>query len=152
MATPLIEETIEIDATPDRVWAVVSDLARMGEWSPQCKKMIIFGGPVKAGTRTLNINRRGALVWPTRAKVVAFEPEKELAFRITDNHTVWSYRLTPSATGTTLTESRTVAGGQTTKISSVLVDKVFGGNTSFESELSAGIRETLGKIKRAAEA
>ena len=39
-----IEGSIEIDAPPARVWEVVSDLRRMGEWSPQCKKMIIRGG------------------------------------------------------------------------------------------------------------
>jgi len=152
MAAPLIEESIEISATPAQVWTVISDLTRMGEWSPQCKKMIIIGKPVKAGTRTLNINRRGPLVWPTNSKVVTFEPEKELAFKVVENRTVWSYKLTPTDGGTLLTESRTAAGGQTTKLSSVLVDKVFGGNDSFETELAAGIRETLGKIKRAAEA
>ena len=39
----------------------VSDLRRMGEWSPQCRKMFIRGNPVGVGTRTININRRGAL-------------------------------------------------------------------------------------------
>ena len=151
MAAPLIEDSIEIDASPEKVWSVVSDLRRMGEWSPQCKKMIIFGGDVKLGTTTLNVNRRGPLVWPTRSKVVTFEPNKELAFRVLDNRTVWSFRIEPTDSGERLTESRTVPGGQTTKISSTLVDKVMGGEKSFEAELAAGIRETLGKIKRAAQ-
>ncbi|ALG83572.1 SRPBCC family protein [Gordonia phthalatica] len=151
MAAPLIEDSIDIDASPEKVWSVISDLRRMGEWSPQCKKMVVFGGDVKLGTTTLNVNRRGPLVWPTRSKVVTFEPNKELAFKILDNHTVWSFRIDPTETGVRLTESRTVPEGGTTKISAVLVDKVMGGEKPFEAELQEGIRETLGKIKRAAQ-
>ncbi|GAA1482219.1 SRPBCC family protein [Gordonia sinesedis] len=152
MTAQLIEESIHIDATPEQVWAVISDLKRMGEWSPQCRKMIIRGGHVQRGTRTININKRGPLVWPTTSKVVRFEPNQEIAFRITENHTVWSYTITPDpAGGVTVTERREVPGGATTKLSSVLVDKLFGGADSFESELKLGMAETLNKIKRAAE-
>ncbi|MCF8603135.1 SRPBCC family protein [Gordonia sp. HY442] len=151
MAAPLIEDSIDVTASPEAVWSVISDLKRMGEWSPQCKKMVVFGGEVKQGARTLNVNRRGPLFWPTTAKVVAFEPNREIAFRIAENRTVWSYRIEPTETGSRVTESRTAAGGTTTTVSAFLVDKVFGGNDSFEEELRAGIRETLGKVKRAAE-
>ena len=151
MAAPLIEDSIDVTASPEAVWSVISDLKRMGEWSPQCKKMVVFGGEVKQGARTLNVNRRGPLFWPTTAKVVAFEPNREIAFRIAENRTVWSYRIEPTETGSRVTESRTAAGGTTTTVSAFLVDKVFGGNDSFEDELRAGIRETLGKVKRAAE-
>ncbi|MFT3660961.1 MAG: SRPBCC family protein [Gordonia sp. (in: high G+C Gram-positive bacteria)] len=151
MAAPLIEESLEIAGTPAQVWSVVSDLQRMGEWSPQCKKMFVFGGPVKAGTRTANINRRGLLIWPTTAKVVTFEPNKQIAWKITENNTVWGFVLTETAGGVTVTHSRVAADGQTSALSSFLVDKVFGGNDSFEPELAAGMRETLGKIKLAVE-
>lgn len=152
MAAPLIEESIDIAGTPAQVWAVVSDLARMGEWSPQCKKMVIFGGPVKLGTRTLNVNRRGPLVWPTSSKVVAFEPSREIAWRIAENNTVWGFEITETENGTRVTQRRTAPGGETSKVSSFLVDKVFGGNDGFEVELAAGMRETLGKVKRVVEA
>ncbi|MFT3716718.1 MAG: SRPBCC family protein [Gordonia sp. (in: high G+C Gram-positive bacteria)] len=151
MATELIEESIDIDASPQKVWSIVSDLRTMGERSPQCKKMFIFGGDVKQGTRTLNINRRGPLVWPTNCKVVAFTPNQEIAWKIVENGTVWAYKITPKGDGVTLTESRTAANGETSKISSFLVDRAFGGNDNFEVELHAGMRETLGKIKRSAE-
>ncbi|MGV9860758.1 SRPBCC family protein [Gordonia sp. NPDC003425] len=151
MTAELIEESIDIDATPAQVWAVLSDLARMGEWSPQCKKMFVLGGPVKLGTRTVNINRRGALVWPTTSKVVRFAPNQEIGFRVAENHTVWSYAITPNESGgVQVTERREVAGS-TTKVSSTLVDLVFGGADSFEAELKVGMAETLGKVKKAAE-
>lgn len=151
MAAPLIEQSVQINGTPEQVWSVVSDLARMGEWSPQCKKMFIFGGPVKQGTRTFNINRRGPLVWPTSAKIVAFAPNKEIAWKIVENNTVWGFTLTEADGGTTVTHNRKAAGGKTSAVSAFLVDKVFGGNDGFEVELEAGMRETLGKIKRAVE-
>ncbi len=151
MAAPLIEESIEIAGTPAQVWSVVSDLARMGEWSPQCKKMFIFSPPVKQGTRTLNINRRGPLVWPTQAKVVTFEPNREIAWKIVENKTVWGYVIAESADGVTVTVSRRAAGGKTSALSAFLVDRAFGGNDTFETELAAGMRESLGKIKHAVE-
>ncbi|MEZ5210514.1 MULTISPECIES: SRPBCC family protein [unclassified Gordonia (in: high G+C Gram-positive bacteria)] len=151
MPAELIEESIDIDGTPEQVWAVVSDLARMGEWSPQCKKMLVLGGPVKAGTRTFNLNRRGPLFWPTSAKVVIFEPNKAIGWKITENRTVWSYTITEREGGVTLTESRKAADGKTTALSGFLVDKAFGGNDGFEAELQTGMRETLGKVKRAVE-
>ncbi|MFW0794163.1 SRPBCC family protein [Gordonia sp. CPCC 205515] len=150
MAAPLIEESIEINATAEEVWAVISDLKRMGEWSPQCKKMILRGEPVGMGTKSININRRGVLVWPTTSKIIRFAPNKELGFRVAENKTVWSYTIAPTASGVTVTERREVANG-TTKISSFLVDKFMGGTTNFEAELKLGMAETLGKIKRAAE-
>lgn len=150
MAAPLIEESVEINASAEDVWAVISDLQRMGEWSPQCKKMIIRGGPVGLGTRTININRRGPLVWPTTSKVIRFAPNQELAFRVAENRTVWSYTLEPAGAGVKVTERREVANG-TTKVSSFLVDKMMGGTTNFEAELKLGMAETLAEIKRAAE-
>ena len=95
MSTSL-SASIDVQAPPAAVWAVVSDLKRMGEWSPQCKKMTVLGGEPKLGTRTINLNKRGPLVWPTTAKVVRFEPERRLAFRVTENHTIWSYELEPT--------------------------------------------------------
>ncbi|MBJ7289299.1 SRPBCC family protein [Williamsia sp.] len=151
MAAPLIEASTDIKASPEKVWSIVSDLARMGEWSPQCRKIIVRGGSVGPGTRTININKRGLLVWPTTAKVVTFEPNREIAYRITENRTVWGFEITPSADGVTLTERRVAAGGKTTAISAFLIDKTMGGTDNFDVELEEGVKETLAKIKAAAE-
>lgn len=145
-----IEGSIDIDAPPARVWEVVSDLRRMGEWSPQCKKMIIRGGEVKQGTRTINVNRQGWKVWPTRSYVKVFEPERELALKIAENGTVWTYELEPTATGTRLTEHRTAPNG-VSSLSNMLTKNVLGGTENFEAELEEGIAETLRHIKSAAE-
>lgn len=143
----LIEDSVEIDAPPAAVWAVVSDLRRMGEWSPQCRRMIIRGGEVKQGTRTININRQGWKVWPTRSYVKVYEPERELALKIAENGTVWSYRLEELEGGRTrLTESRTAPNG-VSNLSNVLTKHVLGGTDEFEQGLQQGITETLQRIK-----
>ncbi len=151
MPTQLIEAQTDIAASPEQVWSIVSDLTRMGEWSPQCRKTLVFGGDVKLGTRTVNINRQGFKVWPTQGKVVRFTPGKEIAVRIVENHTVWSFQITPNADGVTLTERRELPDGTTTPLSRFLVKVALGGNEGFEKNLRRGIAETLAKIKAAAE-
>jgi uncharacterized protein YndB with AHSA1/START domain len=147
MAAPLLEASTHIKATPEQVWKVVSDLKRMGEWSPQCRKVVVRGGgPVTLGTKTVNVNKRGLLVWPTTAKVVRFEPNKEIAYKINENNSVWSFTITPTEDGVELTERREAPNG-TTKVSSTLINLAFGGEKSFDAELTDGMKQTLGKIK-----
>ena len=145
----VLELSTEIDAPIDRVWAIVSDLKRMGEWSPQCRKMVVFGD-VRPGTRTLNINRKGMLVWPTNAKVVALDPKERIAFRVSENKTVWSYVLEATESGTRVTERREAPNG-TTGFSQFFVRMFLGGNAGLESDLKRGMEMTLARIKTEAE-
>ena len=103
MAAPLLQAQIDIDAPVGKVWNLVSDFSRMPEWSPQCRRMKLRG-PLQAGTRTSNLNRRGFLFWPTSAKLTEVTPEKKLSFVIKENGTEWSYELEPTEGGTRLTE------------------------------------------------
>ncbi|MCK5890212.1 MAG: SRPBCC family protein [Aeromicrobium sp.] len=146
----IITDSIEIAAPPAVVWALVSDLKRMGEWSPQCRRMIVRGGEVAQGTRTININRQGWKVWPTRSYVKVFEPERTLALKIAENGTIWTYELEPVAGGTRLTESRTAPNG-VSSLSNFLSKRVLGGTENFEAELERGIQDTLARIKHEAE-
>ncbi len=145
---PLLEATTEIDAPPEAVWAVVADLRALGGLSDQVLRTHVRGtSPVGLGTRTVNINRRGPLVWPTRAKVVRFEPNRDFAFRIKDNGSIWSYELTPSATGGTVVTHRREAPKGTTQVSKTLQDKVLGGVANFDREMEAGMAVTLQRLK-----
>jgi uncharacterized protein YndB with AHSA1/START domain len=150
---PLLEETIELDASPARVWSLVSDVRRMAEWSPQVQKTFVRGGgPVQLGSRTVNLNRRGLLVWPTQAKVVRFDPHREIALRIKENFTIWSFTLEPTeAGGTRITQRRETPQG-ISSLSRRLTDAVLGGQRQFSSELRDGMRQTLQRIKVEAEA
>ncbi|BCI55217.1 polyketide cyclase [Mycolicibacterium litorale] len=149
MAAPLLHAEIDIDAPVAKVWSLVSDLSRMPQWSPQCRVMKPLG-PLRPGTRTINLNRRNFLVWPTTCTVTEVIPEKKVAFRVNANRTVWSYELEPTATGTRLVETRNAENG-VTAVSNMTVNALFGGVPSFEEELVAGMNESLAKIKAAAE-
>lgn len=112
MAAPLLQAQIDINAPVPKVWALVSDLSRMPQWSPQCRLMKTFG-PVRQGARTINVNRRNRMFWPTTSTVTEVIPEKKLAFRVHQNNTIWSYELEPTDTGTRLVETRHAENGTT---------------------------------------
>ncbi|CAJ1496671.1 SRPBCC family protein [[Mycobacterium] burgundiense] len=150
MAAPLLQAEIDINAPLPKVWELISDVSRMPEWSPQCRLMKPLG-PVRPGTRTLNLNRRKFLFWPTTCTVTEVVPEQKLAFKVDANRTVWSYELEPTAGGgTRVVESRHAENG-TTAVSNLLVDKLMGGVPSFEQELIEGMNASLERIKAAAE-
>ena len=64
MNQPLpISAFVEVAASPESVWEVVSDVRRMSEWSPECRRIVVIGSPKQGvGTTFLGLNRRG---WAT---------------------------------------------------------------------------------------
>jgi uncharacterized protein YndB with AHSA1/START domain len=149
MAAPLLQAQIDIDAPVATVWALVSDLSRMPQWSPQCRLMKALG-PVRQGTRTINLNRRNKMFWPTTCVVTEVIPEKKLAFQVNQNGTIWSYELEPTDAGTRLVESRHAENG-VTAFSTLSVNAMLGGVPNFERELVDGMNASLSRIKAAAE-
>jgi uncharacterized protein YndB with AHSA1/START domain len=149
MAAPLLQTQIDIDAPVDKVWELITDTRRMPEWSPQCRMMRPLG-PVRQGTRTLNVNRRKRLYWTTTSTITEVVPQRKFAFRVNTNNTIWSYELEPTATGTRVVESRHAENG-VKPMSNFLVNTLFGGVPSFEGELVDGMNASLARIKAAAE-
>lgn len=150
MPAPLLQAQIDIDAPVAQVWALVSDLRRMPEWSPQCRLMKVLG-PLRPGTRTVNLNRRGRFTfWPTTARLTEVIPEQKLAFKVDVNHAIWSYELQPTDTGTRLVETRHAENGLGA-ISNAMVTAFLGGIPAFEDELVDGMHASLARIKAAAE-
>jgi uncharacterized protein YndB with AHSA1/START domain len=149
MAAPLLQAQIDINAPVTKVWALIADFNKMPQWSPQCRVMKALG-PLRQGTRTVNLNRRKFLFWPTTSTVTEVIPEKKLAFRVNANGTIWSYELEPTENGTRVTESRHAENG-VKAISNMTVNALFGGVPSFERELVEGMNASLARIKAAAE-
>jgi uncharacterized protein YndB with AHSA1/START domain len=149
VATPRLQAEIEINAPVNVVWSLVSDVSRMPQWSPQCRIMKALG-PIRPGTRTINLNRRGLLFWPTTSVITEVVPERKFAFRIPLNTTVWSYELEPTATGTRLVETRHAENG-VTAVSTAATKVALGGMKNFERELLEGMNDGLARIKAAAE-
>ena len=148
MPNPLTA-TIEIAAPPERVWAVLSDLKRMPEFSPNTLRMIPLGTP-RAGTWTVNFNRDGRHFYPTTSRIVRFEPNRAFAFRMNENGTIWSYTLEPTESGTRVVERRDIPNGVRKPVR-VMIDKFLGGEQRFETNLTDGMNATLERIKAAAE-
>ena len=149
MAAPLLQAEIEINAPVSKVWSLVSDLSRMPQWSPQCRMMRLLG-PLRPGTRTLNLNRRNMLFWPTTSVITEVVPDRKVAFRVPLNTTVWSYEMEPTTTGTRLVETRHAENG-VTAVSTAVTKAALGGVDSFETELLEGMNQSLARIKAAAE-
>lgn len=150
---PLLEQSIEIAAPVAQVWALVSDVCRMRDWSPQVTSTRLRSGfeTVELGTQFTNRNVYGELEWTTRAEIVRFEPELELAFRVEENWAIWSFALSPTDGGTLLTQRRELPEGLS-ELSREFADEFLGGQGSFTESQLAGMRETLDRIKTVAEA
>lgn len=147
-----IEASVTIAAPPSKVWGLVSDPRNYARWSPQTAKTFVRGGAVTAGATMFNINRRGLLVWPTQARIETVDHERQFAFKVKENWTVWSYHLEETADGgTQLTERREAPKG-ISDLSVRLTKAVFGGVPAFTDELQRGMEQTLAQIKAEAEA
>lgn len=111
------EVSLHIDAPPERVWRMVTDVTRMGEWSPACYRCEWVGEPGRAevGARFKGYNRQGPARWWTVCEVKAAEPGKVFEFATVDGTfsqgfrgremTRWRYDFEPDGIGTKVTES-----------------------------------------------
>lgn len=149
---PLLEDQVEIEAPVAAVWALVSDVRRYPEWSPQVVSTRLRAGAEEAalGVGFTNLNRDGDLEWKTTAEVVRFIPERELAFRVAENWVIWSFTLEPTPDGTRLTQRREAPDG-VSELSAQLTDGFMGGQAVFTAATRAGMRQTLLGIKSTAE-
>jgi uncharacterized protein YndB with AHSA1/START domain len=142
-----LKATLTVAATPAQVWALVTDVTRMAEWSPQVVRSVVLGGPVRLGVRFVNLNRQGWKHWPTNAKVVRFTPHRDFAFRITENHAIWSFQLEPTADGgTEITHRRETPDG-ISLVSRALTKAALGGQGPFVAELLEGMSRTLERLR-----
>jgi polyketide cyclase/dehydrase/lipid transport protein len=100
------EVDVFVDAPPDVVYSVVSDVTRMGEWSPETIKCVWVDGATSpvVGAKFKGTNKRGWVSWSTKPTVVVADPGREFAFDV-GNDTKWTYRFAAEGAGTRLTES-----------------------------------------------
>jgi uncharacterized protein YndB with AHSA1/START domain len=149
---PELEATIEIDAAPERVWALISDIERMSSWSPQVVRSTVDGDTVGLGTTFTNDNQHDDVAWPTNARVERFEPPREFAFKVKENRLIWSFQLEPLPGGGTRVTERREAPDGITDLSIRFTEKYLDGVEAFTERQRAGMRETLERLKAEAEA
>jgi uncharacterized protein YndB with AHSA1/START domain len=104
-----IEARRTIAADPTAVWSAVTDITRMGEWSPEChtaRWVDGASGPV-AGAWFEGENRNGDFEWTTRGVVVECERDRRFVFECDSNgfrFSRWGYEIEPIDGGCVVTE------------------------------------------------
>ena len=103
-----------MDAPPERIWELVSDVTQIGRFSPETFEAEWTEGstgPAVGATFRGHVrrNERGPVYW-TKCRVTACEPGQKFAFGVLTGGRIlntWGYTLEPSATGggTDVTES-----------------------------------------------
>jgi hypothetical protein len=101
--------TTVVAVAPADAYAVVSDVTRMGQWSPTCKACW-WDDETQAGQVGAYFTGRNETpdrTWETRSQVVAADPGREFAWEVNDGWVRWGFRFEPageSGAGTELTQ------------------------------------------------
>ena len=147
-----VSRTVDIDAPPERVFALVSDLPRMGELSPENtggRWLAGATGPA-VGVRFRGSNRQGWRRWSTVVRVVIHEPPRRFAFDVDSlglGVSRWSYDITERPGGCTVTESWTDRRGRAMDVIGLLASGV----RDRPDYTARSIEQTLAALKRRAE-
>jgi polyketide cyclase/dehydrase/lipid transport protein len=102
-----VEEVVAAD--PMVVYQLISDVTRMGEWSPETKSCRWLKGASSAevGARFRGSNQNGWHRWSTTCTVTTADPGKVFAFKVDLLNTpvaTWEYEITPEEGGCRVTE------------------------------------------------
>jgi len=104
--------TVHIAAPPDQVWDLVSDVTRIGKYSPETFEAEWLDGATgpAVGARFRGHVKRNGIgpVYWTTCTVLASVPGREFTFGVGPGDkplNVWSYRMEPAGDGTDITES-----------------------------------------------
>jgi uncharacterized protein YndB with AHSA1/START domain len=144
--------TEEIGAPAEQVWAMVADLTRMGEWSPENEGISWSRGATgpKPGATFNGANRNGKKQWSTAGTIVDVEPNRLFTFRIKAagfKVAEWRYEIESIATGCRVTETWIDQRGRIAKAAG----KAVSGVADRATHNQATMEETLKRLKAAAE-
>ena len=102
--------TVRIDASPEAVFALLTDLERLPELSPENQRCELLEGSseVGLGARFRGYNRAGDYEWHADCAVTVFEPGRRFAYMVPpdfEHATEWSYTIEPDGDGSVVTEA-----------------------------------------------
>lgn len=148
--TASVSRTIAAD--PQTVYDLVSDVTRMGEWSPETTRGEWLKGATgpSVGARFRGRNRLGEKSWATTCEVVEADPGRAFSFRVTGGPlgvALWEYRIEPADEGCVVTERWTDERGWLVRTSGRWVSGV-----DHDAEWNRqGMAETLDRLAAVAE-
>lgn len=136
-----------VSASPQDVWAVISDLPGMGSLSPEATggTWVKGDGPA-VGSVFKGKNARGKRSWSTKAKVTAAAPGSSFAFDVSFMGlavSTWAYALEADGASTRVTETWTDRRPGFTKPGGKLVTGV----SDREGYTATSIEHTLAALK-----
>ncbi|MEY2425341.1 MAG: hypothetical protein QOI61_913 [Actinomycetota bacterium] len=104
-----VEVSRDIKADPMVVWQALSDITRMGEWSPECHTCTWNDGVTEpaVGAKFTGHNRNGEFEWTTECEVTQSVPGEVFAFDGVFGDlrfAKWAYRIEPADGGCRVTE------------------------------------------------
>ena len=145
-------DSILVARSAECLYDMVSDVTRIGEWSPVCKACWWDeGSSARAGDWFTGSNTTADRTWETRSEVVVAERGREFAFVVGGSYVRWGYTFTVIGEGTRVTESWEFLPGGI-----AMFKEKFGADaqTQISSRTEAahdGIPVTLAALKRTAE-
>lgn len=152
MADLQYSRSIVITRSADDLYDMVSDITRMGEWSPVCKECWWDEGESLAvGAWFTGRNETPDRTWETRSQVVEAVRGRHFAFVVGGTWTQWSYEFTPSGDETVVTESWQFLPGGVTKFEERFGEDAWNQINDRREAAAKGIPETLAALKRIAE-
>ena len=148
------EVSRDIPAEAETLWSMVTDVARMGDWSPENAggEWLDGASAPAVGARFRGHNRRGRTKWSTTCEVTASQPGREFGFAVGGDKkpsTRWHYRFDPlPGGGTRVTESFELpkALGRFSQA----VTRMTTGVTDRVADMEEGMRTTLERLEAAA--
>ena len=147
-----VRESMTIAAAPQQVWELVSDVTRMGDWSPEthsCEWKGSAKGP-RPGAQFTGANRNGRRRWSTTCVVTCAEPGQRFAFEVSSFGlpvAAWSYEMVATEDGCRLTETMVDRRQAPMRV----IGKLATGVSDRATHNRETIRKTLAAIKAAAE-
>jgi Polyketide cyclase / dehydrase and lipid transport len=146
MATEIVVSR-NIAAPSEVLFALISDLPKMGQWSPENTGGTWVKGATgpAVGARFVGVNSNGKRSWKTSSKVVACETPSKFGFDVNAGPLKianWSYTIVPTAAGCTVTETWTDQRGWLI----TTVGGVISGVSDRAAYNRAGMEETLRKL------
>jgi hypothetical protein len=153
----LTHDSVEryIEAAPERLYDIVSDVTRTPEYSPDIVKVTWVGGATgpAVGARFKAINRGGNRPnWWNKPVIVTADRGREFAFARTETFAgtlEWRYTLTPERTGTRVVEAYTVTK-ELTIIGWFIIGTLYG-RKNVRADLRQSMTASLEKLATLAE-
>ena len=102
--------TRQLSASPEKVFAMVSDLTRMGEWSPENNGGVWTKGATgpAVGAMFKGRNANGGKSWSTSSKVFEFDPPRKIVWALMvagSRWCDWVWQVEPSNGGSLVTHT-----------------------------------------------